>query len=545
MRRYALAAVPVVCTLLGGSVAYAQRGGGDWTTGGFDVQRSSWVRNDAKISPESMRKPGFELVWKLDLNEKGGRPQALTPPVLLDFYIGYRGFRTLGFFGGSSGSVIGVDTDLARIEWRKKLEGGSAGSRDPFACPGGMTAGVVRTSNVGYPPLNAGRGAGRGNPARSGVGAPGEGAVTLKPAATPPVNPPPPPVPPGSAASTTRRVATAPNPFAPRAQYVHAVGADGKFHSFYVSNGEEPKPAVPFLPANANAQGLMVFDNVAYAAATNNCGGVENGVWALNMESQKVSHWKAGGRAVSVPAAGPDGTLYVTSGGELVALEEKTLKPKGSYAIGKQEFTSAPVVFDFKDKDLIAVASNDGQVHLLDAGALNVPVAKTPAFSSADFAAGALASWQDPAGARWLLAPAGGATPAGVGFKAANGDVKTGAIVAWKVVEQKGALTLQPGWVSRDMVAPLTPIVVNGVIFAVSSGEFRTSDAKVTPAQRAQRSSRAVLYALDSATGKELWNSGETISGFVKTGGLAAGGSRVYVASNDGTQYVFGFPIEH
>ena len=64
-----LAAFPAVCALLSQSVAQAQRGVGDWTTGGFDAQRSHWVRNDAKISVESMRKPGFALDWKLNLND--------------------------------------------------------------------------------------------------------------------------------------------------------------------------------------------------------------------------------------------------------------------------------------------------------------------------------------------------------------------------------------------------------------------------------------------------------------------------------------------
>jgi hypothetical protein len=31
----------------------------------------------------------------------------------------------------------------------------------------------------------------------------------------------------------------------------------------------------------------------------------------------------------------------------------------------------------------------------------------------------------------------------------------------------------------------------------------------------------------------------------VRTGGLAAGGGRVYVGGHDGTQYAFGFPMEH
>ena len=95
------------------------------------------------------------------------------------------------------------------------------------------------------------------------------------------------------------------------------------------------------------------------------------------------------------------------------------------------------------------------------------------------------------------------------------------------------------------MVSPLAPVVVNGVVFALSSGEFRSGDPKISAAERANRSKHAVLYALDGLTGKELWNSGDTITSFVHSGGLAAGGSRVYVATYEGTQYAFGFPIEH
>ena len=67
------------------------------------------------------------------------------------------------------------------------------------------------------------------------------------------------------------------------------------------------------------------------------------------------------------------------------------------------------------------------------------------------------------------------------------------------------------------------------IVFAASSGNGK---------------GRAVLYALDPTTGKELWNSGQQISTFVKKGGLAAGGSKIYISAQDGTQYTFGFPIE-
>jgi outer membrane protein assembly factor BamB len=522
MSRVVLAGVTAMCAFLGASAAYAQRGAGDWTTSANDAQRSSWVRSDAKISPESMRKPGFELVWKVKVNNAARQLNSLTPPALIDFYIGYRGFRSLAFVGGSSDTIVGIDTDLGRIEWEKALSTGSSGSS--VSCPGGMTSAVTRPTSIAYPPNLGGRGFGRGTPAKSGVGEPLQGAVTLRNTPAGPPTPPPP-----AAAAPARRTAPPPNPYAPRVQYVHALTSDGKFHSLYISNGEEPNPPVPFLPPNANAHGLIVFENTAYVATANGCGGAEDGVWALDLQSRKVSHWKSASSVTGTagPAAGPDGALYAAAGGELVALESGTLKPKGSYAAGPAQFTSSPVVFEYKGKDLIAITSNDGRLHLLDTASLGVPLDKTAALSTPDFAVGALASWQDSGGERWILAPAGGA------------------IAAWKLVERNGAPALQPGWISRDLVSPLPPMVINGVVFALSSGEFRSNDATLTAGERERRSAPAILYALDGATGRELWSSGTTIRSFVHSGGLAAGGSRVYVGSHDGTQYAFGFPIEH
>ena len=36
----------------------------DWVTSRADAQRTSWIRSDAFISPDSMQKPGFGLRWK-------------------------------------------------------------------------------------------------------------------------------------------------------------------------------------------------------------------------------------------------------------------------------------------------------------------------------------------------------------------------------------------------------------------------------------------------------------------------------------------------
>ena len=55
-------------------------------------------------------------------------------------------------------------------------------------------------------------------------------------------------------------------------------------------------------------------------------------------------------------------------------------------------------------------------------------------------------------------------------------------------------------------------------------------------------SANAVLYALDPATGKDLWNSGTTITA-VASAGLSAGTGQVYVVTADNTVWSFGIPL--
>ena len=98
-------------------------------------------------------------------------------------------------------------------------------------------------------------------------------------------------------------------------------------------------------------------------------------------------------------------------------------------------------------------------------------------------------------------------------------------------MDKGGSPALEAGWVSRDLVSPLPPIVINGVVFAAAGG--------------AEGSSSAALYALDGATGKVLWESGDAIKSFAPRNGLSAGGGTIYLSTVDGTFHTFGFPIEH
>jgi outer membrane protein assembly factor BamB len=313
------------------------------------------------------------------------------------------------------------------------------------------------------------------------------------------------------------------------------VGSDGYLHALNVQNGWENMTPVLFLPANTRATGLIVATSadgsaVAYAATTHGCGSQPDGVWALDLGSAQkvVTAFRAKGATIAGsagPAIGRDGTVYVaTADGKspmsnaIIALEPKTLKLKGSVTVPGAAFASSPLVFAAssrlvsasQDKDILA-ASGGGKLYLFDSSFLaNGPIATSSPYAPPDSDGSALATWQDAQGTRWI------ATTSARG------------IVAMKVAEQDGKLTLASGWTSREIGAPLAPVVVNGVLFAGSAG------ARAVP---------GALYAMDAATGKELWNSGKSITSTVRSG-LSAGQGNVYLPGADGTLYAFGFAIE-
>jgi outer membrane protein assembly factor BamB len=548
MKKLAAVVVFIIsCHICWENAVIAQgRGATDWMTSNSDAQRSSWVRTDAKISRETMQKPGFQFLWKLNLKNEPKGLNSLTPPALMERLIGYRGFRMLGFVGGSADKIFVIDTDLGRIEWEKQLASAARVEKPTPACPGGMTANVTRPTATAISSLvgGTGSGLGRSGPARSSVGEPGQGAVTLRAVATRPAARPAGPAP--APSSQSRRGPT----------LIYALASDGRLHIMHLSNGADYQPPVKFLPPNANAQGLIVIDNMAYVVTEGNCGGVPNGVWALDIASKRVTTWKGNVSGSAGPAFDDAGTLYVTTrnGGQtpnsLVALDPETLTVKGRYTAGDQGFSSSPIIFKYKLKTLIAATTSDGRIHLLDSAGMikgetavnQKPFHITPAEGKAlAKGTGALASWEEANGTRWILAPAAGAQSAG----APGGAPTSGAIVAWKVVEQNGMPVLQQVWRSRDLVSPLPPTIINEVVFVTSSGEFRSGESRLTRTKRAQRSSGAVLYALDGTTGKELWNSGTTITSFTRGAALSGGVGQIYVGDHDSVFYAFGFPMEH
>jgi hypothetical protein len=549
-----------VATVGAFGILHAQGRGGEWTTTGFDAQRTGWIRTDPRISVDTMQKPGafgpFKFLWKLKLEHDPTAAGALTEPILLDRLIGFRGFKSIAFVATASETVHAIDVDFGVPLWKYHINysaspppvvGGSA------ACPGGLTAALSRPTAFAPAAMGGGRGGGgRGERSGGGVGEPGKGATTLATAGrgrgfgpdAPPATPGTPGATvPGSAAAAAGAVpgglpggarAGGPGgggggfggPFVPGGDAAYAIGSDGYLHALNVQNGWDNMTPALFLPANTRATGLIIASGtdgaaVAYAATTHGCGSQPDAVWALDLASPQktVVAFKAGGATIAGaagPTLGRDGTVYVatTDGSSpmsnaVIALEPKTLKLKGSVTVPKAAFSSSPLIVQWKDTDAV-VAAGGGKLFVFNGAMLQGGPIASASFESANYDPGALASWLDAQSTRWIAVPS------------ARG------IVTFKVIEQDGKIALQRGWTSRDIASPLPPLVINGVLFAASSGT---------------RTAPAVLYAIDAASGKDLWNSGRTMTSSVR-GGLSSGQGNVYVPGSDSTLYAFGFEIE-
>jgi hypothetical protein len=367
---------------------------------------------------------------------------------------------------------------------------------------------------------------------------------------------------------------------------VYAVSGDGILHVLGLPSGKDIQRPAEFVPANARWSDTVAVNTTLYATTTGNCGGAPNAVWAIDLESESkpVVSWKTdGGPIVGRLSFATDGTLFAAIGpgtatgdgkvNAIVSLDPKTLQVKDWFAQPGVEFVTGPTVFKHNDRDILAAATKDGRVLLLNGASLgganhSSPLhastsltagaatglgagASTPAIgaSIAGHAGNALATWQEltvtpppaapptaptttgapqppavtpanPApptvtyGTRWILAPM------------ANG------VVALKVVETGGALTLERGWTAQNLTAPETPIVVNGVVFALATGRPSTPAGRGTP---------AVLHAYDGTSGKELWTSGKAMTTFASPGSFYSAMSQVYVGTNDGSLHAFGF----
>jgi outer membrane protein assembly factor BamB len=508
----------VICALAG-TIGWAQgrNVGFDWPATGADAQRTAWLRLDPNISAANLSKPGFEFLWQEKLANAPRQSVSLNQGVTMN---GLLGFTPASFVTGASNNVFALDNDTGYPVWHRRFD-------DPLpaptaACPGGITGAAGRVVSLVRAPLQLPAPATPQRGYRGGIGLAGEGVpmeIARRDGGAA-LRGVPSPIPTGRGGGGVGA-----------GRYegpIYVVSSGGTLHALGQTSGLDIEKPAAFLPANSRYSDLTAVGETLYTSTRNECGGAPNGVWAITLDAanKQVRSWRTNG-------GGPAGNLSFTRSGRIVvaigsgsattsgyanaivALDSNTLQPVDSFSNAMAEFVTTPVVIGVGSRDIIAAATRDGRIFLLDAASLGGSDHSTPLFVSTPLAGNAapdaLAAFEQPAGTPWLLAPS------------------ARAIVAFRIVQEGDKVALQPGWTSRDLAAPTAPIVVNDVVFAASSGRPQGA---------------AVLYAFDSGSGRELWNSGKTMTSHVPAANLWASNSQVHVATHDGTVYAFGFVLE-
>lgn len=503
--------------------------GENWPTQSGSPERDGWARAEKTFTKENAG--GLQLLYKYKADNKSRGADALTSPLIDGMLITYLGFKEMLVFGGSSDNVYSVDADLNRLIWKRHLEYKADKPQSENvtqACPGGLSAAVMMPgSSSGVRSFTRRIRRARTNNETGGI------SELL--------------------ASGFGRLGA-----------FFAVGSDGYLHILNTSTGADLIPPIKFVPPNSRVSSLNFNENVVYAATLDGCGGNPNALYALDLaaEDHKVTSLTTNGSGLAGlagTAIGTDGTVYAQirygRGDEagayhdtVVALGPKDLKVKDYFtpagtAAESDKNTEAtgvtPLVFSSKGKDLIVAGGSGGRVYLLDSTSLggadhHKPLSETGPIANADTNhagygfRGTFSSWEDAdSGTRWVYASMAGPPNASAGFTTTNGSARTGSVVALKMDEKNSEPKLAPTWISRSLVLPAPVVTTNGLVFALSSGK---------PA-----GAHATLYALDGATGKELYSSGDAVDSYSHNSGLAVANGRIYFTTHDNAVYCFGF----
>ena len=535
----------------------------DWVTFGYDPERTAWARAETTLTKQNVS--GLKLLWKAQLDAVPNivnYHSTITAPLVVENVETRQGPKTLVFVAGADNSVYAIDNTSGTLVWKKEFPNTET-PRIPErrSCPNTLNA-------------------------------------------TPVID---------KAKST-----------------IYFLSSDGKVRGLSLADGELKFPATRMFPSYSRNFSLNLIDGMIYAGATRGCGGVASQIAALNVNDPEhpVAHffpspgkgsgpWGRGGIVKSpsgVLAQTADGTYDPAAGrfGETILGFTPDLLLTDSYTPANADYlnmkdldlgSGSPITFPFEGRNLIAASAKEGVIYLLDADSLGGPDHRTPLYLSPRYGNdivqfgfngvwGAMATWVDGRGQRWLMVPMLGppAKDTVGSFKKVHGSVVNGSVMAFTVQLEDGKPVLVPEWMSGDLDLPGSPIIANGMVFVLANGERaldalqppRNNDAPAAPrpapqerrlplievdpdqpgferdaAWRAaqlgqggqvngQRYSggrdvtHAILYALDAETGDEIYTSGDAIDSWNHYGSLALMRGRLYLSTYDARVFAFG-----
>jgi len=501
----------------------------EWLTYGHDPRGSGYNPAEDELSPANVGK--LSLLWQTQVDNVPLALSALTAPLVADNVGTDAGPKTLVFVAGSSNTFFAVDATDGKVIWSRTFMSFAVPKEESFyLCP-----------NTPNP--------------------------------TPVID-------------KEHRI-------------VYSIAADGRLYGLDLATGSVKFGPFAFIPAFAKAWSLNFRDGVLYTTTSQACGGDRSGIYCMrvsdptHIESRELlvrggyggGLWLRGGTVI-----GADGTVYVSSGdgafdpaagdysNSYLAVDPDLARVRDYFSppnwrdLSKLDLdlpSGGLLGFTYQGKELLAGGGKESVIYLLDGESLGGSSHERALYTSPVLANegraleekgiwGSPASWTDVDRQTWLYFPVWGALAhTAPRFPLTNGDTPHGSLLAFKVVTlASGAPGLAPGWISPDMNLPDAPVVANGVLYALATGENPRQDHVLgvthfksveewkhnllTTAERSAGTQPAVLMALDAKTGALLYESGDAIKSWVHFTGLAVTGGRVFAVDHESRLYCFG-----
>ena len=525
--------------LIGTGVAPAQApDGSDWTTWGYDSQRTGWNKSETRLNKTNVRQ--LRLQWKTQLpfHVETTSLSTLTAPVVVSGVSMAEGPKNILYSVSSDDTVFAVDTDSGMIVWQKKYPN-SLSPMHPATvnCANTEQATPVADKTHGVLYLTTSDGMLRGLNL-------GDGETRLKP---------------------VQMVA----PFS-RNWSLNLVG-----NVVYTAAGRGcgGTKEQPIEPGNLVAVDVSDLQHPTLSRFYTSTG-------------RPAGPWGAGG-----PVLGPLGMYVETAdgpnnpgsgiyGNSVLAVRGNAWGIKDSFvppnwrSLNAKDLdlgSSGPVSFAIAGKNYLAAAGKEGVVYILDAQNLGGQDHSQALYTSPrlgnDEASywgrgvwGGMTFYETPDGAHFLYVPMWGPVAQnGPKYPLTYGATPDGSILAFRINVTPEGLRLDPAWASRNLDPPAPPVVANGVVYALQAAEHtsqhpnnpeghgRPINGRAAPTEmelgafRATPHSTMTLFALDADTGKELWSSASAMAGNTAhfTEPVVALG-KVFVVDHDGHVFAFG-----
>lgn len=502
------AAAAGAALLLAPGFALAQS---DWVTWGNDPSRAGWNQSEKTLTKDNVSR--LELKWKSQLSTapKEDVLSTLTAP-LVATVAGPQGPRTRVFVVGSDNTVYAIDSETGEVSWKKSFPNTMTPPKPPtWLCPDTQNSTPVIDKDAGI---------------------------------------------------------------------LYVATSDGKLRGLSLANGDERLPATNFTDPYARNWSLNLIDGVIYSSNARGCGNAPAHLTALDLKDPShhvVEFYTGTGRPSGVwgrgsVVAGPKALYMQTADGpydpaagsfgdSVLAVTYKNFRLLDSYTPTNWAYlrekdldlgSANPLVFAFQKWTLVVSAGKESTITLLDGDNLGGADHHTPLYLSPRWGNdeilmagrglwGAMATWQDADGKRFVLLPLWGPPSKDApSFKYSYGSADQGSVMAFEVSVDpaKNTPTLVPTWMSRDMHVPDPPAVANGVVYVLQTGEntVQRADAKT----RSTPVTNAILYALDGETGKQLYSSDKAIDSWTHFSEPVVADGKVYVSTWDGRVYAFG-----